>query len=64
MSIATVVSDDAALSAHPRAERASSKGFFLGLAISAIIWALLGIGTTISVSSSVVPQLAGAAISK
>ena len=64
MSIATVVSDGAAQSALPRAERASSKGFFLGLAISALIWALLGIGTTISISSSVVPELPSIAISR
>lgn len=57
MSITTDVRAVSARSAPPKAERASSKGFLLGMAISAGIWALLGTLTIVSATSSVVPEL-------
>ena len=57
MSISTVLHGVSARSAPPKAERASSKGFLLGMAISAGIWALLGALTIMSTTSSIVPEL-------
>ena len=57
MSLSTVVSGESARSAPPKAERKSSKGFLLGMAISAGIWALLGALTLMSATSSVVPKI-------
>ena len=57
MSITTDVRAVSARSASPKVERASSKGFLLGMVISAGIWALLGTLTIVSATSSVVPEL-------
>lgn len=64
MSITTVVDDNTDSSALPGAERRSYKGFVLGLTISAVIWTLLGIGSMVSVTTSVVPQLPEIAIAR
>ena len=60
MSISCVPHQEIALSARTSTNRAFSKNFLLGLAISALIWALLAAGTSLMVSWSPIgeqPQL-------
>ena len=64
MSTDTVRSDGIDLPSAPEVRRACSRGYLLGLALSACIWVLLGIATTITVTSPLVPKLPSIAISQ
>lgn len=47
-----------------RGKSGGHASFFLGVAIAALIWAALGVGTTISLSTSVVAQAPTLTISR
>lgn len=64
MSTDTVKSDGIDLPSVPEVRRACSRGYLLGLALSACIWVLLGVATTITVTSPFVPKLPSIAISQ
>ena len=65
MSADTVTSDGIELPSVPdEVRRACSRGYLLGLALSACIWVLLGVATTLTVTSPLVPELPSIAISQ
>lgn len=45
-------------------ESSLPSGFMLGIAIAALIWAALGVGTTISVSSTVLSEAPGLTLTR
>ena len=55
---------DCALSSVYEVRQACSKGYLLGLALSASIWGALCFATTISTTSSLVPELSNTALTQ